>query len=243
LTVSVWLTSVLLAAQAAVCGGAAATRQADGLRAFDVFDLAGAVRHLESAAACPDAQVASWYLKGLAASREASRRGGPEEALRPVREAAAVLERLSKGSRGPAQIAGFVLMAATAAAQSERDEMALYLRHAVDLETVQLGAGQRGAPLLSAHEAAGDLWLQVHRYDDARTAYQRARDAVGPTRRVRLGLARTAARLNDVTAACSEYQALNALLASAPPKPAEIADIDDYIAANCLPRAQPSPKP
>jgi cytochrome c-type biogenesis protein CcmH/NrfG len=52
------------------------------------------------------------------------------------------------------------------------------------------------------------LWLQVHRYEDARRAYRRAAEHVGMTARVRLGLARTAARLNDVKDACAQYRGL-----------------------------------
>ena len=50
----------------------------------------------------------------------------------------------------------------------------------------------QGAPIVSAYEVAGDLWLQVHRFDDARRAYVTAAEQVGSTRRVTLGLARTA---------------------------------------------------
>ncbi len=40
-------------------------------------------------------------------------------------------------------------------------------------------------------KSLGDLWLQVHRFEDARRAYLAASAQVGATRRVTLGLART----------------------------------------------------
>jgi hypothetical protein len=95
---------------------------------------------------------------------------------------------------GPAEIARLVLLAAAAAAQSERDEMAVYLTHAVEMESLQRAAGQPGAPGLSALEAAGDLWLQVYRYDEARAAYERAAREIGMTPRVKAGLARLEGR-------------------------------------------------
>jgi hypothetical protein len=86
--------------------------------------------------------------------------------------------------------------------------MSLLLDQALQLESIRLSAGLSGAPIITAHEAAGDLWLQVHRYEDARRAYQRAAERVGATPRVTLGLARTAVRLNDVAQACAQYRQL-----------------------------------
>jgi hypothetical protein len=93
-----------------------------------------------------------------------------------------------------------------AAAQSERDELSLLIEHAVSLETTQKTAGLAVAPIVTAHEAAGDLWLQVYRYDDARRAYLLAAERIGLTRRIRLGLARTAARMSDASTACEQYR-------------------------------------
>jgi hypothetical protein len=86
--------------------------------------------------------------------------------------------------------------------------MALFLAQAVDLEARQLAAGERGAPLSSAHETAGDLWLQVHRYEDARLAYQRAAALLGDTPRLAAGFARVAARTGDEVIACYQFRAL-----------------------------------
>ena len=57
--------------------------------------------------------------------------------------------------------------------------MGAFLTHAVAMESLQFAAGQPGAPVLSAHEVAGELWLQVHRFDDARAAFERAVEQVG----------------------------------------------------------------
>ena len=87
-----------------------------------------------------------------------------------------------------------MLQAAAAAAQSEREEMRLYLDTAIRMETLQRAAGLAGAPIIAAAETAGDLWLQVHRYDEARRAYDEASERVwivaADPRRPRAGGAR-----------------------------------------------------
>jgi len=173
-----------------------------------VFDLAGATKRLaEGNSACPETAVAYWYLHGLSAAREAYRYGGSPDSLEPVKLAMAELE--SRSGRVPAaEIARVVLQAAASAAQSEREEMGVLLEHALGLEGKARAPGSSGAPIVSAYEVAGDLWLQVHRFDDARRAYIAAGERVGATRRVTLGLARTAARLDDLSAACDQYRVL-----------------------------------
>ncbi len=140
----------------------------------------------------PDA--AALYREGLAAAEEAYRQGGSDESLAPVREAMAALEILSANRPGPAEIARLVLAAAAAAAQSERDEMGAFLTHATEMELLQFAAGEPGAPGVTALEAAGDLWLRVHRYDEARRAYDRAAAVLGPTPRIIAGRARLPAK-------------------------------------------------
>ena len=139
---------------------------------------------------CATAVVQSTYLRGWEAAREAARVGGSPEALAPVVEAITALERLAGGAHGPAEISMFVLRAAADAAQDEREEMALFLAHAIDLERAQLDAGQPGAPAITAHEAAGELWFRVRRYEDALRAYQHARTVVGSTPLIESGLSR-----------------------------------------------------
>jgi hypothetical protein len=72
--------------------------------------------------------------------------------------------------------------------------MGAFLTHAIAMESLQFAAGQPGAPVLSAHEVAGELWLQVHRFEEARAAFERAVEQFGPTPRITEGLARAAAR-------------------------------------------------
>jgi hypothetical protein len=138
--------------------------------------------------------IATIYVDGLLAAENAYRQGGSPESLAPVRSTIAELEKISGATPGPAEIARLVLLAAVAAAQSEREEMAAFLTHAVEMELLQRAAGQPGAPVVSALEAAGDLWLRVHRYDDAKRAYQRAAAVLGMTPRIKAGLARIPAK-------------------------------------------------
>ena len=172
------------------------------------FDFRGAMASLAGdLSTCGETSVAYWYLHGLIAAREAYRFGGSPESLEPVRIAIAELAARSQDSV-VAEVARVVLLAASSAAQSERDEMGLFLEHALDLERQQRSAGLTGAPIVTAHEVAGDLWLQVHRFEDARRAYLDAATQIGATRRVTLGLARTSARVGDSQTACEQYRNL-----------------------------------
>jgi hypothetical protein len=172
----------------------------------DVFDRKSATTRLAEGIECPEIAVAYWYLHGLIAARDAYRYGGSPESLEPVKLAITQLERSPDSSA--AAIARVVLHAASAAAQSEREEMGLFLDHALNLEREARAAGQSGAPVVSVYEASGNLWLQVHRFEDARRAYVAASAQGGFTRRITMGLARTAFRLGDLPAACEHYRLL-----------------------------------
>jgi hypothetical protein len=219
------IASLLLAsalAQDAPCISDAAARLRE-------FDTAGAVEKLERAAVdCEDARVALPYLQGLLAAREAYRDGGSAESLEPVRRSIAALDDRGASVPGPAQIARLVLLAAVAAAQSERDEMAIFLDEALRQESLQLAVNQPAAPLISAHEAAGDLWLEVHRFEDARRAYETAASALGSAPRLTLGRARAAARLSD-RRACGEYATLIREWGAVPAEPPEIAEARMFV--------------
>lgn len=195
------------------------------------FDLDGALALLEVAARRGDAfaRIAVLYLRGLVSARNAFREGGEPKALEPVQESLSALAEISKGRRGAAEIARLVLQAAAAAAQSERDEMRLYIESAVQMETLQLAAGLGGAPVVSAAELAGDFWLQVSRYEEARRAYTDAADRVGYTLRILSGLGRTARRLNDMPAACTAYRRLVDAWGARPGLPVEIAEARAYL--------------
>ncbi len=189
------------------CGNSAAVIASATDRASR-FDLQGASLGLATdLSGCPDTTVAYWYLRGVLAAREAYRYGGSPESLAPV---TAAIEQLAPrvAETRAAEIATLLLRAASSAAQSERDEMGLFLEHAIDLERQQRAAGLPGAPVISAQELAGDLWLQVHRFEDARLTYLNASQQGSATRRVTLGLARTLSRLGELPASCEQYRAL-----------------------------------
>jgi len=201
---------VVLAVGQSTCGGRdGAALLAEALERASLFDLPGAAARAEDARArgCDEAAVAGIYFRGLVAAREAARFGGSPESLQPVVRAVAALDEPAR-TRPVAAIAQAVLRAAAAAAQSEREDMALHIEHAASLEALQLAAGHPGAPGVRAHEAGGELWLQVHRYEDARQFLVRASTELGATPRITLGLARTSARLGDSRAACDRYRAL-----------------------------------
>jgi hypothetical protein len=197
---------MMLALGQSPCGESAALTTANERAA--VFDFQGAITALAAdLSSCTGTFVPYWYLRGLVAAREAYRYGGSPESLEPVKVAIARLA--ARAEEAPAaEIARVLLLAASSAAQSERDEMGLFLEHALNLERQQRSAGRPGAPVVSAHEIAGDLWLQVHRFEDARRAYLEAATQNGTTRRVTLGLARTAFRLADLPTSCEQYRGL-----------------------------------
>lgn len=209
----------------------------------DAFDLAGAADASEAAvrAGCADAGLTALYLRGWIAARDAYRFGGSPESLAPVQQILDRIDTSAFASSGEAEIVRFVLRAAMAAAQSERDTLALLIGHAMDLESRRRSAGLRGAPIMTAHEAAGDLWLQVHRFEDARRAYTRAADQVSRTARVVLGLARTAVRLSDIPAACEEYARLATAPSTAATLPSEIAEARTFVQQHACPSTQPAP--
>ena len=140
-------------------------------------------------APCSQASTQATYARGWNAAREAYKAGGSPDSLKDVDAAIAMLNGCGE------KIESYVLQAAEAAAQSERESLALFIEQAVQLESERLTAGLPPAPIITAHEAAGELWLQVHRYDEARRAYVRAAERIGTTPLIARGLERVAARL------------------------------------------------
>lgn len=232
----------LLLGQLSSCPSSATAALTSAAKRVAAFDVPGAITDLTPAASvCQGADVARHYLQGLVSARDAYRYGGSPESLAPVRAAASALEAHARESI-PAEIARSVLLAASAAAQSEREEMALFLEQARDLERQVRGSGNDGAPLISAFEIAGDLWLQVHRFEDARAAYLEAVEQVGSTRRTTLGLARTAFRLNDLVSACDRYGALVADWPSSAGTPPELAEARAFVGRRDCRVATSSPR-
>jgi hypothetical protein len=223
--------SALLSATQPGCGTEATALLARASARAAEFDLEGASQQLETdiAGRCEAAQIARLYVGGLIAAREAFRQGGPPELLEPVRQAITSLDAIAKGRPGPAAVARLVLQAASAAAQSERDEMGLYLDSAIHMESLQHTAGQPGAPLVSAAEAAGEFWLQLHGYEAARGAYSLAAAQKGFTMRVLAGLGRSAERLADMPGACAAFRQLLEAWGSRPAQPIPISDARAYL--------------
>jgi hypothetical protein len=232
----------MLVAQPQGCVGNAKTLIASAQARADAFDLSGAADAFAAAAAagCNEARLPAVYLRGLVAAREAYRFGGSPESIAPVERALSEMDTEPLRSAGETQVVRFVLQAALAASQSEREEVALLIEHAIDLEGQRRSAGLSGAPAVTAAEIAGDLWLQVHRYEDARRAYMRAAERVGRTPRVVLGLARAAVRLSDRAAACTEYRALAASWRSAAQPPREIVEAQTFLSGPMCPPLEPT---
>ena len=222
-------------AQAAACPdeGGVALRQAVALARG--FDLPAAAERLEQPPlrGCAQVRVAALYLRALQSAREAYRTGGDAASLQPVTLAIATLEQLAATGDRHAELARVILMAAAAAAQSERSDMALLLDHALALEQRMVRDGNGGAAGVTAHEAAGDLWLQVHRFDAAVAAYVAAAELFGNTPRITLGLARTAVQMKQREPACRAYRMLVTDWTGAS-SGAEIVEARAFIADHCM---------
>jgi hypothetical protein len=223
---------VLVLAQGAQCSPEATTLMKAASERAAVFDLAGALQRMQAAvkSGCAEAMLPVLYLRGWIAARDAYRVGGSPESLRPVLQSIASLQD-TMGKSGPPQIAALVLQAAAAAAQSERDELALMIDYAVQLEDRDLAAKRPGLPMITAHEAAGDLWLQVYRYDEARRAYTTAAERIGVTPRITLGLARLAVRIDALATACKQYQSLVTSWKGTGPEPPELSEARTFLTA------------
>lgn len=156
---------------------------------------------------------------GLRAAR-AAWPGGRPDALTVAHAAADVLE-----ARGTVltRYLQAILYAAIAAAQEERDLMALSFQQAAALEAQLAPAGQPPAPL-RADRIAGDLWLQVHRYADAREASARALAVDHGDARSTLALARAHAKLGARADSAAAYRRLLELWAHADPDRPELAE-------------------
>lgn len=211
-----------------------------GARA-DAFDLPGALELVRAADACDEAAGGAEYLEGILGSAEAVKQGGTMDSLREVRSATNALSRRAEAGDRRWEAASLALRAVAAASQSERGEMAIYLAEATRVEGLLLAAKLPGAPFITAHELAGDLWLQIHQFEDARAAYEKAAALVGRTGRVRIGLARAADRLQQTAAACAEYRSFLGWWESAkrPTTPAEITEARSRLSAlGCTGRVQ-----
>jgi len=211
LCLALWGTPGLAAAQS--CDHAAERSALAAARArIGVMEEAGPALSAAVAAqpGCVDLAVAAFAVSGWEEGRRLTRVAGAPEALGPVN---ALLRRLD-GLRAavtprslPAQHASYaeaLVRAAVAASQDEREEMQVYLAYATDLAAALAPA--RAAQLwpLTPDEAAGELWLEVDRFAEARTALDRV--VAGPaTARTWWWLGRVRERLGDGQGACVAY--------------------------------------
>lgn len=148
-----------------------------------------------------DSEVRRVAMAGWLAARALAPKGGAVDLLGPVNVRLKELDQMPNISARYAEIA---IRAAVSAAQEERDEMQLLLTHARDLSNQMGMAGTPAQWPLPIDELEGELWLEVDRFEEARTAYQRAVDK-RPSPNAWIGLARSADKLGDTVTACLAY--------------------------------------
>ena len=216
--------------QDAPCSGDAARHITEAASLGAAFDLAGAAGAYAAAerAGCVSAAAPAAYLRGLVAARDADANFASAASLLPIRLAVASLDPMA-ATDPVARAMQLVLRASIPAAQHERPEMALLIEEMLRLEALQLEAKQPPLPVLSAHEAAGYFWLQLHLYDEARRAFDEAARRIGETSHVLLGSARAAAGRRDPRLACTQYQRLISWWGSRPGSPPEIAEARAFV--------------
>jgi hypothetical protein len=213
--------------QASACSPAASAAMRDAELQLGRLDTSGALKMLDEAAVqgCRDADISAVFLRALAVARGAYAAGGSPESLEPVESAAATLERQARSGSRVAELGWAMLMAAAAAAQSERGDMTVWLEQAASTEPSVPAAPAR---VINLAVVTGDLWLQVHRYDLAGAAYRRAA-AAGKTIASTLGLARVARRLGDRPGACEAYRELLGLAPDDPDATPAVAEARTFV--------------
>jgi len=212
------------------CRGDAARHITEAVSLGESFDLPGAAGAYSAAerAGCTAAAAPAVYLRGLVAARDADASFAAAASLIPIQLAIAALDPIA--ARDPvARDMQFVLRASIPAAQHERAEMALLIEEMLRMEALQLEAKQPPLPVVSAHEAAGYFWLQLHLYDEAARAFDEAARRVGQTPYVLLGAARSSAGRRDTRVACSQYQRLLSWWGSRPAAPPEIVEAREFV--------------
>ncbi|MEZ5293614.1 MAG: hypothetical protein R2745_21200 [Vicinamibacterales bacterium] len=200
-----WVIAFAVLAQGAPCAPEALALDDRAAALVAVGDDAEADRVLRAgyadAAACPAVVLAAWSWQGWLAARRAEPTGGRPENLAPAADAAARLATLGSAT-SPAAYATAVIRAAEAAAQDERDEMALWLDHAHALsQRLALGADAPRWPL-PIDTAEGLLWLAVDDFEQALAAFERA-VAANDTPVAWLGFARAMDGLGREAQACA----------------------------------------
>lgn len=190
-------------------------------------DLAAAVEGGTTSAAvrCSQVRLARTALVGWIEARRLAAKGGAVGLLASTTAALRELEGWDSSTLAvEADYARTVIHAAIAAAQDERPEMDLRITHARDLAERLAARGKRTTWPLPFNLAAGELWFEVDRYDEARRAFERA-VAADPSPLALAGLARAQARLGLRDDACRTYARLRTGAA------ALMAEAREYLAA------------
>jgi hypothetical protein len=156
---------------------------------------------------CLELVLLQTALRGWAAARTLLPLGGGDHSHREaVRR---ILDGLAALASGPlamdAEYADVAVRAYVAAAQDERPEMELLLTHARDLSERLAARGRRALWPRPFNLLAGELWLEVDRYEEARAAFERAvREE--PTPMALIGLGRALDRLDRRQEACQAFR-------------------------------------
>ncbi|MFN7979936.1 MAG: hypothetical protein U0P30_17525 [Vicinamibacterales bacterium] len=192
------------------CADAAREAVRQGARLVDAGDDAGALDALraryDDAATCPAVAVAAWSLRGWSAAQAAATRGGTPESLADTTAALATLEMLGRGV-SEAGYASALLHAAAAAAQSERDELQLWLDQARDVSRrIALGGAVPRWPR-PIDRAEGELWQRVDDFELAERAFMAAVKGDDSAASF-AGLARARDRRGNRAGACEAYRAV-----------------------------------
>ena len=159
---------------------------------------------------CLPLELARLAVTGWFEARSLAAVGGAVDKQAPVQAALDQLDKL-KASAAASPVAAIeieyaqtIVRAAVSAAQDERAEMELLLGHARDLVQRLQSRSVRAVWPRPYNAAAGELWFEVDRYEEARAAFDRAVQADGSAASL-VGLARALARLNRLDEACAAY--------------------------------------
>ena len=155
---------------------------------------------------CAPLKLARSALLGWIEARKLAAVGGAPTLLGPTTQSIEELAQLRTDELTlEADYAHVAIRAAIAAAQDERPEMELLLTHARDLSERLTSRGRRAIWPRSFNLLAGELWMEVDRYEEARLAFERAWRG-DPTPVAAIGMARANDRLGHRLAACDAYR-------------------------------------
>ena len=186
-------------------------------------------------------QGAGWYAKGIGAARAAWPGGTPWK-IDIARAAARRLDELARayGRRSLVEVRRLGILAAVAAAQEERDEMTVVLRHATEI--ADSFGPEQPVPALAIpfHELAGDLWLQVHRFADAKREYAHSVTRHPGRARSWYGLTLAAAQADDWSTVRIAATQFLTLWADADPDLQELDVARDYLKRATEPSREPT---